>query len=57
MSQGGCQEKISKKCQLFGMLPIIETSVLNDVEPLDIFRALSVKPLTSLVELPKARPP
>jgi FtsZ-binding cell division protein ZapB len=39
------------------IMSIIETSVLNDVEPLDIFRALSVKPLTSLVELPKARPP
>jgi hypothetical protein len=38
-------------------ISIIETGVLNDVEPLDIFLALSVKPLTSLVELPGARPP
>jgi hypothetical protein len=36
---------------------IIDTGVLNDVEPLDIFLALSVKPLTSLIELPGARPP
>jgi hypothetical protein len=39
------------------IMSIIETGVLNDVEPLDILLALSVKPLTSLVELPKARPP
>jgi hypothetical protein len=37
-------------------ISIIETGVLNDVEPLDIFLALSEKPLTSLVELPGARP-
>lgn len=39
------------------IMSIVETGVLNDVEPLDIFLALSVKPLTSLVGLPKARPP
>jgi regulator of replication initiation timing len=39
------------------IMSIVETGVLNDVELLDIFRALSVKPLTSFVELPKARPP
>jgi len=39
------------------IMSIVETGVLNDVEPLDIFRALSVKHLTSFVELPKARPP
>jgi hypothetical protein len=39
------------------LMSIVETGVLNEVEPLDIFLALSVKPLTSLVELPKARPP
>jgi hypothetical protein len=38
-------------------ISIIETGVLNDVEPLDIFLALSVKPLTLPVELPGARPP
>jgi hypothetical protein len=39
---------------------IVETGVLNEVEPLDIFLALSLKPLTSLIELPrlpKPRPP
>ena len=39
------------------VMSVVETGVLNDVEPLDIFLALSVKPLTSFVELPKARPP
>ena len=39
------------------IVSIIETGVLNHVEPLDIFFALPVKPLTSLVKLPKARPP
>jgi FtsZ-binding cell division protein ZapB len=39
------------------IMSIIETGVLNDVEPLDIFLALSVKPITSFVELPRIRPP
>jgi len=39
------------------IMSIVETDVLNDVEPLGFFLALSVKPLTSLVGLPKARPP
>jgi len=39
------------------IMSIAETGVLNDVEPLDIFLALSVKPLTSFIELPKARSP
>jgi hypothetical protein len=38
-------------------ISIIETGVLNDVEPLDIFLALSAKPLTLPVQLPGARPP
>ena len=39
------------------VMSVVETGVLNGVEPLDIFRALSEKPLTSFVQLPKARPP
>jgi hypothetical protein len=38
------------------MMSIVETCVLNHVEPLDIFLALSIKPLASFVELHKARP-
>ena len=39
------------------MMSVIETGVLNGVEPLDICLALSVKPLTSLIELPRPRAP
>ncbi|MCL0057169.1 hypothetical protein M1N50_02510 [Dehalococcoidia bacterium] len=39
------------------IMSVVETGVLNEVEPLDIFRALSTKPLTSLIELPKIRSP
>lgn len=39
------------------VMSVVETGVLNGVEPLDIFRALSEKPLTSFVQLPTARPP
>ena len=39
------------------VMSVIETGTLNGVEPLNIFRALSEKPLTSFVQLPKARPP
>jgi hypothetical protein len=39
------------------MMSIVETGVLNDVEPLDIFLALSIKPLSSFSELPRIRPP
>jgi regulator of replication initiation timing len=39
------------------MMSIVETGVLNDVEPLDIFLALSTKPLASFSELPRIRPP
>ena len=39
------------------IMSVIEIGVLNDVEPLDIFLALSVKPLTSFTELPKIRSP
>jgi transposase len=39
------------------IMSVVETGVLNGVEPLDIFRALSEKPLTSFAQLPKARPP
>jgi hypothetical protein len=39
------------------LMSIVETGVLNGIEPLDIFLALPVKPLTSFVKLPKARPP
>jgi len=35
---------------------IAETSIVNGVEPLDIFRVLSVKPLPSFVQLPESRP-
>ena len=38
------------------IMSIIQTGVLNDIEPLDIFLALSEKPLTSF-ELPTIRPP
>jgi hypothetical protein len=36
-------------------ISIRETSILNGIEPLNILLALSVKPLTSLTELPKIR--
>ncbi len=39
------------------IMSIVETGVLNGVEPLDIFRALSTRPLTSFVELPEPRSP
>ena len=42
------------------IMSIVETGVLNGIEPLDICLALSLKPLTSLTELPrlpKPRPP
>jgi hypothetical protein len=39
------------------MMSIIQTGVLNGIEPLDISLALSVKPLTSFTELPKIRSP
>jgi hypothetical protein len=39
------------------MMSVIETSVLNGIEPLDICLALSLKPLISLIELPRPRPP
>ncbi|MFW0860068.1 MAG: IS66 family transposase, partial [Dehalococcoidia bacterium] len=39
------------------LMSVVETGVLNEVEPLDIFRALSTKPLTSFIELPKIRSP
>ena len=39
------------------VMSVVETGVLNGVEPLNIFRALSEKPLTSFVQLPTARPP
>jgi hypothetical protein len=39
------------------MMSIRETSILNGIEPLNILLALSVKPLTSLTELPKIRSP
>jgi len=38
-------------------MSIIQTGVLNGIEPLDICLALSLKPLTSLIELPRPRPP
>jgi FtsZ-binding cell division protein ZapB len=39
------------------MMSVIQTGVLNGIEPLDICQALSLKPLTSFVELPRPRPP
>ena len=39
------------------IMSTVETSVFNDTDPLDIFLALLVKPLTSFVDLPKAKPP
>ena len=39
------------------MMSIIQTGALNGIEPLDICLALSLKPLTSLVELARPRPP
>jgi len=39
------------------IMSIIQTGILNDVEPLDICLALSLKPLTSLIQLPRPRPP
>jgi hypothetical protein len=39
------------------MMSIIQASVLNGIEPLDISLALSVKPLASFTELPKIRSP
>jgi len=39
------------------VMSLVETGVLNGVEPLNIFRALSEKPLTSFPQLPTVRPP
>ena len=39
------------------MMSIIQTGVLNGIEPLDISLSLSVKPLASFTELPKIRSP
>ena len=39
------------------IMSIIQTSILNGIEPLDVSLALSVKPLTSFTELPKIRSP
>jgi uncharacterized coiled-coil protein SlyX/transposase-like protein len=39
------------------MMSIVETGVLNDCCPLDIFLALSIKPLASFNELPRIRSP
>ena len=39
------------------MMSIIQTGILNGIEPIDISLALSVKPLTSFRELPKIRSP
>jgi hypothetical protein len=39
------------------MMSIIQTGILNGIEPLNISLALSVKPLTSFTELPKIRSP
>jgi len=39
------------------IMSIIQTAILNGIEPLDICLALSLKPLTSLVELARPRPP
>jgi hypothetical protein len=36
---------------------IVEPGIFNGVEPLDIFRALSVKPLTSFAQLLESTPP
>jgi hypothetical protein len=38
-------------------LSVIQTGVLNGIEPLDIYQVLSLKPLTSFAELTRPRPP
>ena len=38
-------------------MSVIQTGVLNGIEPLDICQALSLKPLTSFIELARPRPP
>jgi len=38
-------------------MSIIQTSILNGIEPLDVSLALSIKPLNSFAELPKIRSP
>jgi hypothetical protein len=38
-------------------MSVIQTGVLNGIEPLDICLALSVKPLASFAELPRTRSP
>jgi len=39
------------------MMSVIQTAVLNGIEPLAICQALSLKPVTSFTELPRPRPP
>jgi len=39
------------------MMSVIQTGILNAIEPLDICRVLSLKPLSSFVELTRPRPP
>jgi len=39
------------------IMSIIQTGVLNGIEPLDICQALSLKPLASFAELPRIRSP
>ena len=39
------------------IMSIIQTSILNGIEPLDVSLALSIKPLNSFAELPKIRSP
>jgi len=39
------------------LMSVIQTGVLNDIEPLNICLALSLGPLTSFAELARARPP
>ena len=38
-------------------MSVIQTGILNGIEPLDICQALSLKPLSSFVELTRPRPP
>ena len=39
------------------MMSVIQTGVLNGIEPLDICQALSLKPLSSFLEMARPRPP
>ena len=39
------------------IMSVMQTDILNGIEPLDTCQALSLKPLSSFAELPRLRPP